>query len=57
MEKYTFWAAVLVLMFTVYLITYSLMAVGVTITLIGIAVYVSELLEQPLLPFDWNFWW
>jgi hypothetical protein len=30
------------------------MAVGVTITLIGIAVYVSELLEQPLLPFDWN---
>jgi hypothetical protein len=54
MEKYTFWAAVLVLMFTVYLITYSLMAVGVTITLIGIAVYVSELLEQPLLPFDWN---
>lgn len=54
MEKYTFWASVLVLMFTVYLITYSLMAVGVTITLIAIAVYVSQLLEQPLLPLDWN---
>jgi hypothetical protein len=54
MEKYTFWAAVLVLMVTVYLITYSLMAVGVTMTLIAIAVYISELLEQPLLPFDWN---
>lgn len=54
MEKYTFWASVFALIFTVYLLTYSLMAVGVAITLIAIAVYVSQLLDKPLLPMDWN---
>ena len=40
---------------SVYLSTYSLMAVGVAMALVGIAVYVSQLIEKPLLNIsEWN---
>lgn len=49
-----FLLSVLALVITVYMLTYSLMAVGVTVTLVGMAIYVAEVLENPLLPSDWN---
>jgi hypothetical protein len=54
METYLFLLSVFALIITVYMLTYSLMAVGVAITLVGMAVYVAELMESPLLPSDWN---
>ena len=54
METYLFLLSVLALVITVYMLTYSLMAVGVTVTLVGMAIYVAEVLENPLLPSDWN---
>lgn len=54
METYLFLLSVLALVITVYMLTYSLMAVGVAITLVAMAVYVAEVLENPLLPSDWN---
>jgi hypothetical protein len=55
MEKYMFLLITIALAVSVYLLTYSLMAVGVAITLIIIAIYVSQIIERPLVKFDeWN---
>ena len=37
---------------SVYLLTYSFMAVGVTLTLVMIAVYISQIIEKPIVQFD-----
>jgi hypothetical protein len=55
MEKYMFLIVTVALAVSVYLLTYSIMAVGVTITLVIIAVYVSQIIEKPLLDIsEWN---
>lgn len=55
MEKYIFLLVTLALGVSVYLLTYSFMAVGVAVTLVVIAVYVSQIIEKPLVQLDdWN---
>ena len=55
METYMFALITLALVVSVYLLTTSFMAVGVAITLVIIAVYVSQLIEKPIVTFDdWN---
>lgn len=45
----------LALAVAVYFLTSSFMAVGVALTLVAIAVYVSQLIEKPIVKFDeWN---
>ena len=55
MEKYMFALITLALAVAVYFLTSSFMAVGVALTLVAIAVYVSQLIEKPIVKFDeWN---
>ena len=55
MEKYMFLLITVALAVSVYLLTYSFMAVGVAMTLIIIAIYVSQVIEKPIVKFDeWN---
>lgn len=52
--RYIFIISAIALCVVVYMTTFSVLAVGVTLTLIGMAVYVSQLIDLPILPLGWN---
>lgn len=52
METYMFLLVTFALCVSVYLLTYSFMAVGVALTLVIIAVYVSQIIDKPIVKFD-----
>ncbi len=52
--RYIFIISAIALCVVVYMTTWSLLAVGVTITLISMAVYVSQLMEKPIFPLSWD---
>jgi hypothetical protein len=52
--RYVFILSVIGLALAVYVATSSIMAVGVTLTLIGIVVYVAQLIDRPLVSLGWD---
>jgi len=52
--RYIFIISAAALCVVVYMTTWSILAVGVTLTLIGMAVYVSQLMDSPIVPLGWD---
>jgi len=52
--RYVFILSVIALVGAVYVTTWSIMAVGVTLTLIGISVYVAQLIDTPIVSLGWD---
>ena len=52
--RYVFILSVIGLVGAVYFTTSSVMAVGVTLTLIGISVYVAQLIDTPIVSLGWD---